>query len=811
MHDEQPHLLDLSDVDRSRIALVGGKAAALGELLRIDGVRVPPGFVVTTAADPDDDAVAVEIAAALADRGDATTAWAVRSSATAEDLPTASFAGQHDSFLDVAGAEAVLDAVRRCRASLATERAVAYRARQGIEDARMAVVVQRMVHPRAAGVLFTADPISGNRHVASVEAVAGLGEALVSGLVTPDTITVRDDVVLTRTTAGAEPVLTDAEVVALVRLGRRLEAHLGSPQDVEWCLTDDGDLHVVQSRPITTLFPIPPVDDDGPHVWISTGHQQMMTDAMTPLGLSVWLLMARRPMDVAGSRIFVDIARELAVPAAKAGIVAMLGRSDPLIRDALETLDERGFVPSPPDDGAPPRPPAALDVPPIETDPAIVTELIAADRESVAALRRALDAASGPAALDIIEADVEATRATVLAPRSHAAIVAGMEAAWWLNEHMEAWLGEIGAADALSLSAPGNVTAEMGLALLDVADVVRPHPEVVALLERADDGFLDALPSLSGGSEAKAAVEAYLDAYGMRGAGEIDIARPRWGEQPSALVPMILGHVRAFAPGEAARRVEEGCRRAEATAQDLLARLRTGPDGEARAAETERTIERLRTFAGYREYPKYGMVSRMMAYKEALLAVAADLVADDVLDDVGDIAFLTFAEIREAAVAGADGTDLRPLVAERRATFRTHQALTPPRVLTSEGEALHGSYRRDDVPEGALVGLAVSSGTVEGRARVVLDMADAALEPGDILVTTFTDPSWSPLFVAASGLVTEVGGQMTHGAVVAREYGLPAVVSVGSATRLITDGQRIRVDGTHGVVELLPAENENAF
>jgi len=211
-------------------------------------------------------------------------------------------------------------------------------------------------------------------------------------------------------------------------------------------------------------------------------------------------------------------------------------------------------------------------------------------------------------------------------------------------------------------------------------------------------------------------------------------------------------------------------------------------------------IDRVRTFIGYREYPKYFIVSRTFAYKKALLEEAGRLVQAGVLREEEDVFHLTFQELQD--VVRTKQLDGR-LIHERKVAFRSYQALTPPRVLTSDGEVIAGAYRRDDVPAGALVGLPVSSGTIEGRARVIHDLEEADLEAGDILVTAYTDPSWSPVFVAITGLVTEVGGLMTHGAVIAREYGLPAVVGVEQATRLIRDGQRIRVHGTDGYVEIL--------
>ncbi len=532
----------------------------------------------------------------------------------------------------------------------------------------------------------------------------------------------------------------------LVRLGRRIEAHFGRPQDIEWCLVDDG-FQIVQARPITTLFPIPEADDQDNHVYVSVGHQQMMTDPMKPLGFSFWQLTAMVAMHEAGGRLFVDVTRRLASPASRAALLDLSGRSDPLIRDALETvLDRDGFVPSLPDAG-PGGPPAGGPPAPIETDPAIVTELIERSEASVAALRRDIQAKTGPALFDfLLEAFQEHKRA-LADPLVLQVIMAGMEATWWLNDKLHEWLGEKNAADTLTLSAPGNVTSEMGLALLDVADVVRPHPEVVAFLQSVetegflDEGFLDELPKLAGGAEARDAIKAYLDRYGMRCVGEIDITRPRWSERPATLVPVILDNVRNFEPGAAARRFEHGRQEAAKKEQDVLARLRALPDGERKADEAKRMIDRVRTFIGYREYPKYGIISRYFVYKQAVLAEAERLVRAGVLAEREDVYYLTFQELHD--VVRSHSVDDR-LIQRRKDAFRSYHALTPPRVLTSDGEAVNGAYRRADVPAGALVGLPVSAGTVEGRARVILDMAQADLQPGDILVTAYTDPSWSP-------------------------------------------------------------------
>jgi len=861
------YVLGFQEIDQTQMAIVGGKGAHLGELSRIEGVRVPAGFCVTTDAfrrimaeapsiderldrlsrlNPGDreairtlsaeirrtlegiaipDDLAAAITLALARLGEQ-AAYAVRSSATAEDLPAASFAGQQDTYLNIVGPAAILQHISRCWASLFTERAVTYRLRNGFDHRKvhMAVVVQQMVLPEAAGILFTADPVTSNRKVASVEANFGLGEALVSGLVNADAYKVREGEVVAKAIATKQrairalpaggtqeqaidparqeqPALTDAQAVRLAQLGRRIEAHFGRPQDIEWCLADD-EFQVVQSRPITTLFPIPAAGDRENHVYVSVGHQQMMTDPMKPLGLSLFQLTALPPMHEAGGRLFVDVTQRLASPASRAGLLEVLGRSDPLIRDALQTILERDdFIRSLPDEGPGGAPPG--DVPaPIDTDPAIVAELIGRNQASIAALKRNIRTKSESALLDFILADIQELKRILFDPQSHQVFMSAMEATRWLNEQLQAWLGEKNAADTLTQSVPRNVTSEMGLALLDVADVIRPHSEVVAFLQHVEDeDFLDEMAKLAGGPEARDVIGAFLDKYGMRCVGEIDVTRPRWSERPTTLVPVILGNIKNFEPGVGERRFEQGRQEAWNKEQEVLERLQALPDGERKAEEARRMIDRVRTFIGYREYPKYGMVSRYFVYKQALLEEAERLVQAHVLREKEDIFYLTFQELHN--VVRANQVDDQ-LIHERKDAFRSYQALTPPRVLTSDGEVIAGAYRRVDVPAGALVGLPVSAGIIEGRARVIHDMAEADLEAGDILVTAYTDPSWSPLFVAITGLVTEVGGLMTHGAVIAREYGLPAVVGVEQATRLIRNGQRIRVHGTDGYVEILP-------
>lgn len=851
------------------LAIAGGKGANLGELCRIEGIKVPDGFCVSTEAFkkvideqltngllsrlsvltvenrkeigeagreiraviegmhiPDD--IREEIVGHVSRLGNQ-DAFAVRSSATAEDLPGASFAGQQDTYLNVIGENAILEHVRKCWASLFTDRAITYRIQNGFDhrSVRLAVLVQKMVFPEAAGILFTADPVSAHRKVSSIDAGFGLGEALVSGLVNADNYKVRDGKVIEKnvpskrkgifavqgggtTEQGIDPqlqgrqVLADADIVRLEQIGRKIEAHFGSPQDIEWCLGGN-EFYVVQSRPITTLYPIPVANDTENHIYVSVGHQQMMTDAMKPLGLSTWLLTSPRPMATAGGRIFIDVAQDLLSPAGRKVVLDVLGKSDPLVRAAVTELLERGdFVKAgmeQPDPGKPAQGPPPHDFFSLNAyDPSIVNELIARSEASIRTLSENIRTQSGTDLIDFILDDFQ-QRKSQADPQSFGVIVTAMNAAFWINEKMNEWLGEKNVADALSQSVPNNVTSEMGLALLDVADAIRPYPELVSYLqEAANDNFPEGMAMLRGGMQALEAVNTFLAKYGMRCAGEIDITRTRWSERPAILIPLILSNIKNQEPGAGKRKFQQGQQEAARKEADLLNRLAQLPEGEQKAQETRRMIGLLRSLAGYREYPKYAIISRYFEYKKALMQEAGRLVQAKVILEKEDIYYLGLEEIRE--LIRTQKAEYQA-INERKEAYRYFEKLAPPRVMTSDGEIIRGKHKHENLPEGAIGGLAVSAGTVEGRARVILNMEEAELESGDILVTAFTDPSWTPLFVSIKGLVTEVGGLMTHGAVIAREYGLPAVVGVDNATRLIRDGQKIRVHGTEGYIEIL--------
>ncbi|MDF2655568.1 MAG: pyruvate phosphate dikinase PEP/pyruvate-binding protein [Bacillota bacterium] len=872
-------ILDFQEIDKTQITAAGGKGANLGELSRMEGIHVPEGFCITTEAyhrvlrettsagelleqlaslkqgDWEQiGALSAKIRIAIEDAGipediqeeilrtlsrfGPNHAYAVRSSATAEDLPTASFAGQQDTYLNLVGIESILKHISKCWASLFTERAVTYRIQNCFDHrtVQLAVIVQKMVCPESSGILFTVDPVTSNRTIVSIDAGFGLGEAMVSGIVSADLYQVRDGNVIEKKISSKkraisamekggtkeydlEPelqnqqVLTEPQILELANLGRRIEAYFGCPQDIEWCLAD-GTFSILQSRPITTLYPIPEANDQEKHVYVSVGHQQMMTDPLRPLGMSVFEMTSFGTRFRAGGRLFVDVAPMLAASESRGALLQAMGQHDPLIKDALITLIDRGdFIKPLADTESKPGNKATAErktgnmgtsgvfQSQLESDPEIVSVLIRRSRESIEMLSRTIREKSGTALFDFIRDDIQKLKNALFEPQSMDVIMAASNAASWINEKMKEWLGEKNAADVLSQSVPNNITSEMGLGLLDLADTLRPYPEVIQYLQHGNrDLFYDELLKYKGGYEVREAICNYLDQYGMRCAGEIDITRTRWSEKPELLLSMMLNNLKNFTSGESKRRFERGLREALEKEKELIDRLKLLPGGYQKVEETKRAIDLLRTFTGYREYPKFEIVQRYFIYKKALLKEAERLLELGVITEIEDIYYLTFEEFGEAV--RTEKLD-RSVIPQRKEEFKHFERLTPPRVMTSDGEIITGSYHQKDLPAGAIPGLAVSSGVAEGRARVILKMEDANLEADDILVTSFTDPSWTPLFVNVKALITEVGGLMTHGAVIAREYGLPAVVGVEDAVKLIRDGQRIRVNGTEGYVMVI--------
>ncbi len=868
------YVLGFQEIDKTKLAVVGGKGANLGELSRIAGIQVPEGFCVTTEAYKeiivDNEAfhslldqlsllkadnresieeisakirkvieeIAIpkyidnEITRQLAQLGKK-NAYAVRSSATAEDLPTASFAGQQDTYLNIIGEESILKHISKCWASLFTDRAVTYRIQNGFDHRKvhLSVVIQRMVFPEVAGIMFTADPITFNRKVVSIDASFGLGEALVSGLVTADNYKARDGRIADKKIStkklaiyalkegGAEEkeveagrqnmqALTDEQILQLERMGRTIEAYFSRPQDIEWCLYEN-KFYIVQSRPITTLYPIPDVQDGKNHVYMSFGHQQMMTDAMKPLGLSLFQLFSNEfPLVQAGGRLFIDIAHDLASSTGQKIVLMAAEKMDPLMHNAIKSITEREVFMKSLSRGKKAFSMAGyfsweIPIQFIKTyrsnDASIVQTLMSRNESSVRELQQGIANLSGDELYAFILEAIQQIKKAM--SQGMGTVFTGIYAVSWINKQMEKWLGQKNAADSLSQSVANNVTSEMGLALLDVADIVRQYPAVLQYFQHAsNETFFEDLSRLEGGNAVNKSIRTYLEKYGMRCSGEIDITRPRFSEQPTALVPMIISNIKNNEANAHKTIFERGLMEAKKKEQELLNRLEQLPGGKQKAKKARRMISVLRNFTGYHEYPKYLMVGRYWIIKQALLKEADKLVQKGAIHEKEDIYYLSFKELRE--VARTNRLDYS-IIRSRKEEHEVYEKLTPPRVMTSEGEVLSGEYDTGNIPKGALAGIPASTGTIEGRARVILRMEDADMEEGDILVTAFTDPSWTPVFVSIKGLVAEVGGMMTHGSVIAREYGLPAVVGVENATRLIKDGQRIRLNGTEGYVEIL--------
>jgi rifampicin phosphotransferase len=867
-------VLDLAHLDAHALAVAGGKAANLGELLAA-GFAVPPGFCVTTAAyariataahldaaldagpEPAERARAAllaapvpeDVAAAVRDAyrelgPDA--AVAVRSSATAEDLPWASFAGQQDTFLNVVGAAAVLDAVRRCWASLWTDRAVSYRQSAGVEhrSVRLAVVVQRMVDASVAGVLFTADPVTGRRTRTVIDASPGLGEAVVSGAVNPDHIVVEGDGTVTehrlgdraveirarpgggtehvaRTGGAAQPALRGAQIEALVALGRRVEAHYGRPQDIEWAVDGDGGVWLTQSRPITTLHPLPATPPGGGlRVYLCASLAQGLTRPLTPMGLSAFRVItstaAREVFALpvpdplagppafaeAGGRAFADITPVLRSRVGRALAPRILdvmeARSAVVLRSLFDEPELAVRTTSV-------RPVARrvlrvlvrYRVPPLL---ALALARPAAARAHVARIGRRLDAlprppagASGTQRLD--HAQELLARVFPIMPTVVPVAGAGLAALAVARRLAGADLDDATASDVLR-SLPHNVTTGMDLELWALATRVRADADAAHALRTAAPAELargygrGALPAaLQDG------LAAFLRAHGHRAVAEIDLGMPRWSGDPTHVLGALANYLRLEDPALAPDvQFARGARAADAAVGAVVERVRRRSPLRARAVRF--ALARARQLAGMRETHKEYLVRLLARARAELAAVGAELTGRGLLAAADDVWFLDLAQVR-TALAGADH---RAVVAERRAGYRRElRRRHVPRVLLSDGTEPEALAPRAPV-EGGLAGTPASAGTVTAPARVVLDPVGAHLEPGEILVAPSTDPGWTPLFLTAGGLVMEMGGPNSHGAVVAREYGIPAVVGVADATARIATGERITVDGAAGLV-----------
>jgi rifampicin phosphotransferase len=882
-------VIPLADIRDGALAQVGGKALQLAELIH-GGFRVPDGFCVTTdayrrvadragvgtvleelaATPPDDNAtlarlaadmartvrgqtvpddVAAGIAAAYRQLGHAVPV-AVRSSATAEDLPFASFAGQQDTYLGVVGDDAVLDAVSACWASLWTARAVAYRAGQGIDPraVRLAVVVQRMVPAEVAGVLFTADPVTGRRSRAVIDAAPGLGEAVVSGAVNPDHFvvdTTTSAVLLQRlgdkrvairsrpgggttrdeTTSGdSSACLSPEQLRELSALGDAVERRAGSPQDIEWAIDADGTVWLTQTRPITTLYPLPagaPPPGSARRVYFCLSLAQGLHRPITPMGLAAFRLLGSSVALLAGhptadprtgppmyadpgQRLFVDLTpvlrsqvgrslmpRVLDVMEARSAVVLRGLRGEPDL-----SLTQRSRLPF---IGRILRISLAHGVP-LQVAQALVSP--DATHRRLARLgatqgRRLLPpTGDGPRArLDWVER-LLAEEITPLVPRILPAAATGF-ALFGLAARL---LGADASGPELATvlrGLPHNVTTQMDLALWQLAQRVREDDAAAAVLGEPPTVLAQHFTAGALPETLQLGLAAFLSRYGHRSVAEIDLGVPRWAEDPTYILGVLANYLRHDDPQLAPDAVFA---RGEREAETMVATLtsRAAQRSAVRAAAVGFALRRTRQLAGVRELPKAYMVKGLAAARAQLVSVGSELVAAGRLGNTADVFYLDLSEAHRAL----DGADLRSLVERRREAYdQEMRRRRVPRVLLSDGtepESAHPEASR--AVAGALRGTPASSGTVTGVARVVLDPVGARLDPGELLVAPSTDPGWTPLFLTAGGLVMEMGGANSHGAVVAREYGIPAVVGVAGATELLHTGDTITIDGAAGTI-----------
>jgi pyruvate,water dikinase len=888
------------DSPAASLAIAGGKGANLARLTRA-GFCVPPGFILSVAAyeaflqcsglagpieaqlqwlaDPSLDKLehaSATIRAAfacaplpsdlanevrLAYRQIGGGPVAVRSSATAEDLPGFSFAGQQDTFLNVVGETALLEAVVQCWSSLWTARAIQYRIRNRLPhtEISLAVVVQRMVASDVSGVLFTADPLTGLRNLTVIDACFGLGEALVSGQVEPDhyevdtengqilrralgskaiRITGRaEGGVTAQPASGAQPALDDAQVLALTGLGQQVQAEYGAPQDIEWAI-HSGQIYLLQSRPITTLFPLVKGMPVSPlQALMSFGAFQGMLDPITPLGQDVLKIIICGFIQVAGmqrtiqnqtvlreagARLWVNITPMVRNSAGRGFLRYALPLIEPTTMQALQQVkdqpdllvERRGIRLKTAATLARLAMPIAWNVLKNWLTPerrqAQITET---GEDYLVTLRRQFECQGSPT--EKLAQRLKAMQAaTQLMPRLFpmyiSAIATGMSMLVLLDRlHGRSKPGGPISAfhpDVLEITRglPHNVTTEMDLFLWHTAQEIRADSESRGVFSSAPAEHLaqfwhdGALPHV-----AQAAVDRFMQVYGLRGLGEIDTGRERWAENATAVMQSLTSYLQITDEDRAPDVMfHKGQGEAAHALDRLVASLRRKPLGFVKARLARWAARRLRALLGLRESPKFYLVRLIGTARLGLLESGAELTQAELLSRADDIFFLRFDEL-EAISAGQPG-DWQARVTARRAEHESERLRRQiPRLFLSNGRAFYEGLHSAEPVEGRLQGSPVSPGMVTGRVRVVRNPHNTGLQPGEILVCPGTDPSWTPLFLSAGGLVMEVGGMMTHGAVVAREYGIPAVVGVHQATSELRDGERIRVDGSTGIIERL--------
>jgi len=870
------YVIFFDQINCSSLPLVGGKGANLGEMTQA-GFPVPGGFCVTTlayqefvAASPlmeafftklstidaadlnqvrevgqsirehlHQQAIPVTIIAEILHawgKFGTENYYAVRSSATAEDLPNASFAGQQDTYLNIKGREELLQYVRKCWASLFTDRAIVYRAKNGFDhrEVYLSIVIQQMVIPDTSGIMFTADPVNGNRTVVSIDASFGLGEALVSGQVSADLYKVNENTIVSKKISKKQiaiyslpeggtitkeippdqqeqQALTDKQITALAALGRKIERHYGVPQDIEFCV-ENNELFIVQSRPITTLYPLPDIPERPLRILLSFGHMQMMTHAMKPLGLAVLQqIIPSKIFKVAGGRLFIDITDILHNRIARRGVPTLLQNIDEGMSRAVANivlrpefladsqLADTSIFSSVRKIATPIMGKAWKILRGGDLDEAIAAvETYTQERRK--RIQQSLSKKYGAERIIIVQQQLSSLLLDVI-NNVIPYVLSGIVSSAMLKKAIIRRLGnEAQLLNKLNKSLPNNVTSEMGLELGDLADMLRELPEVQEYLKTANSKtFYSGLDPIPGGERFRRAFAEFIDNYGMRCPGEIDITSPRWYEAPTQLNSALFSHIQSLRPGEHRQRFAEGNKEAEMASHTILD---TVEGSYFKTKIIKRLIAVYRHLGGLREQHKYILITEMWECKKVIMEEAETLVQKGLISEPNDIYFLELNELLAVLQDNFKG-NVSELIAKRKEAYERYQSLKPPRVMTSEGEIVVVPPKRENIPVGTIIGSPVSSGIAEGIARIILRPENAILKKGEILIAPHTDPGWTPLFASAVAVITEVGGLMTHGAVVAREYGIPAVVGVDDATTLIKDGELIRVNGDLGYIEIL--------
>lgn len=909
------YILSISD-ERATLETVGGKGVSLARLTHA-GLPVPGGFCVTTAAyrqfvaennlqgrilaaleavDPAQMAtleaastqiralfetgnipadVAEAIRAAYADlenkmsamagesRGDSpkqrtqSVAVAVRSSATAEDLPDLSFAGQQETWLNVRGADAVQEAVKRCWASLWTARAIGYRARLAVSGVErpavsgverpgvdqgmisLAVVVQTMVPAEVAGIMFTANPINGRREEVVINAAWGLGEAIVGGQVSPDTIVadkatgqvkqlqIADKAVMTVPVSDGTtlqpvaesrrkaPVLTDAQVAELVRLGRQIEACYGAPQDIEWCWADAYAVHpgfsIVQSRPITMLGRATPLEVSPPTEWkaphpkgryVRNDIVELMADPLTPL----FGTLGRRVINVSIDRLLTDffgkpgmVPEEMIVTvngyaynggAFTAGqIWQILWGSVGIMKRMFTGMEQRWSQ-------------------------------ARAQYESIVEDWRSRNWREF-SAVEILRAVPEVLGAAIA---YYYACLSGLIPAAWITEGLFTgvydWL--IRCKDG-----PPAVTFLLGSdskpilaekSLYDLSAWAGTHQGLIAHLSRTP---ATQLAVQIGGEQTPAGVDeadwrewrdrfrACLQQYGGM-VYDLDFAKPTPADDPT---PMLEA-CKLFLSGQGSNphvRQQAATERRERAMQAMLSRLKG-----LRLSWFRKLVTRAHKYAPLRED---GLADVGLGYpllRQMLLELGRRFVEAGAIEKADDVFWLVEDEVEQAAGAIDSAMEVdgkAGVVRQRQAVWKAQKQVTPPvslplppRFLLKMLPAAFGGQTGDNARTASRVirGVACSPGSVTATARVLHGPQDFdQMKPGDVLVAAITTPAWTPLFAMAAAIVTDIGGPLSHGSIVAREYGIPAVLGTGVATRRLKTGDRVRVDGRQGLVEIL--------